>query len=142
MSNQLVSQQPQRATVITSTERDEEHSKDEDATEQQPIMEVNQHTKEHLLRSFISMKDVDRRQLDDSFALPKVAVTKTSLLDAVVLVQCLKTPNCLASLGSHSDFEIGCPCPLYRTTRTDQQGEGDNIRPGGLYSGVCHHPPE
>ena len=95
MSNQLVSQQPQRATVITSTERDEEHSKDEDATEQQPIMEVNQHTKEHLLRSFISMKDVDRRQLDDSFALPKVAVTKTSLLDAVVLVQCLKNTKLL-----------------------------------------------
>ena len=81
------------------------------------------------------MKDVDRRQLGDSFALPKVAVTKTSLLDAVVSTQCLKNTKLLGK--PWLAFRLFAPL----TELLELRG-GDNIRPGGLCSGVCHHPPE
>ena len=75
---------------INNGEDDPEEDPDNDATSQADapgqlsVVEVSQRTEEHLLRSFVSMKNADRRRLADSFSLPKVAVTRTPSLDAVM----------------------------------------------------------
>ena len=55
------------------------------------LVEVGPRTEEHIKRSFVSMTSNDRCQLRNKFALPKVAVTKTSSLDPVMAAQCLKS---------------------------------------------------
>lgn len=66
-----------------------------DAAGQRPVVEVSQRTEEHLRRSFVSMKNADRRWLADSFSLPKVAVTRTPSLDSVMSAQCSKNTKTL-----------------------------------------------
>ena len=74
---------------------DDGEEPEEDTAGQQRVVEVSQRTEEHLLRSFASMKNADRRRLADGFALPKVAVTRTPLLDTVMSAQCSKTTKTL-----------------------------------------------
>ena len=52
------------------------------------LVEVGPRTEEHIKRSFVSMTNNDRRQLQNKFALLKVAVTKTPSLDPVMAAQC------------------------------------------------------
>lgn len=74
---------------------DDGEEPEEDTAGQRRVVEVSQRTEEHLLRSFASMKNADRRRLADGFALPKVAVTRTPLLDTVMSAQCSKTTKTL-----------------------------------------------
>ena len=55
------------------------------------LVEVGPWTEEHIKRSFVSMTNNDRRQLQNKFALPKVAVTKTLSLNPVMAAQCSKS---------------------------------------------------
>jgi len=55
------------------------------------VAEVSECTEQHLMRSFAFMDNEDRRKLADSFALPKVVVTKTSDLDKIMTMQCSKS---------------------------------------------------
>ena len=74
---------------------DDGEEPEEDTAGQRRVVEVSQRTEEHLLRSFASMKNADRRRLADGFALPKVAVTRTPSLDTVMSAQCSKTTKTL-----------------------------------------------
>ena len=71
------------------------------ATKQRSVAEVSQCIEEHLLRSFVSMKNTDRRRLADSFSLPKVAATRTSSLSAVMSAQCSKNTKTLDKALAH-----------------------------------------
>ena len=55
------------------------------------VAEVSERTEQHLTRSFACLDNEDRRKLADSFALPKVAVTKTPELDKIMVAQCSKS---------------------------------------------------
>jgi len=55
------------------------------------VAEVSERTEQHLVRSFAPMDNKDRRKLADSFALPRVAVTKTPDLDKIMAAQCSKS---------------------------------------------------
>ena len=55
------------------------------------VAEVSKCTKQHLVRSSASMDNEDHRKLAHSFALPKVAVTKTPDLDKIMAAQCSKS---------------------------------------------------
>ena len=69
---------------------------DEDDTEvlardEVRLVEVGARTEQHLTRSFVSINNLERRQLRSAFALPKVAVTKALTLDPVMSSQCSKS---------------------------------------------------
>ena len=55
------------------------------------VVEVSECTEQHLVRSFACMDNEEHRRLTDSFALPKLAVTKTPELDKTMAAQCLKS---------------------------------------------------
>ena len=55
------------------------------------VVEVSERTEQHLVLSFTCLENEDRRCLVDSFALPKVAVTKTPELDKIMAAQCSKS---------------------------------------------------
>ena len=52
------------------------------------VMDVSELTEQHLLRSFACMENHEQRKLANSFALPKVAVTKTPELNKIMAAQC------------------------------------------------------
>ena len=54
------------------------------------IVEIGARKEEHLLRSFMSINNTERRQFRNMFALANVVVMKTPLLDSVMTSQCLK----------------------------------------------------
>ena len=62
-----------------------------DSRDEVRLVEVGPRTEEHIKRSFVSLPNSDRRQLQNGFALPKVAITKTPSLDPVMATQCLKS---------------------------------------------------
>ena len=55
------------------------------------VVEVSECTEQHLVHSFTCMDNEERRRLTDSFALPKLAVTKTPELDKIMAAQCSKS---------------------------------------------------
>lgn len=55
------------------------------------VMEVSELTEQHLVCSFTCLENEERHRLTDSFALPKVAVTKTPELDKIMAAQCSKS---------------------------------------------------
>lgn len=68
---------------------DEEEETD-GARDEVRLVEVGHRTEQHLVRSFVSINNSERRQLRNAFALPKVAITKTPSLDPVMASQCSK----------------------------------------------------
>ena len=57
----------------------------------QKVVEVSECTEQHLVRSFACMDNEECRRLTDSFALPKLVVTKTPELDKTMAAQCSRS---------------------------------------------------
>jgi len=55
------------------------------------VVEVSERTEQRLVRSFACLENEDCHRLADSFALPKVVVTKTPELDKIMAAQCSKS---------------------------------------------------